>query len=108
MLVRVRLEALTLILQINPGLFMEAEDCEVKKQPTLPSIDDSVARLNGRLYNLLANLKSASVGEQPENSTKEDDVSPIASPSIDSISSRLDNAHDLLETLERYMQRFHS
>jgi len=85
---------------------MEVED-EEKKQPTILSIDDSISRLNGRLNGLSENLKSATQGEQPVCDTK-DEVASIPSASIESISQRLSNAHDTVDTLERFMQRFHS
>jgi len=86
---------------------MEAEDCKEKKQPTIPSIDDSMSRLNGRLYTLLDNLKNATQGEQPVCESK-DEVASIPSASIESISQRLSNAHDTVDTLEHHMKRFHS
>ena len=87
---------------------MEGEDCAAKKQPTIPSIDDSISRLNGRLYNLLEDLKSATHGEQPECVAKEDAESPMPSASIESISKRLDDAHSIVEIMENFMKRFHS
>lgn len=88
---------------------MDQPNCnsDKKEQCTIPSIDESVARLNGRLQNLLNNLRSATHGEQPV-CAPDDEKRPISSASLESIDQRIDDAHNLVDTLETFMRRFHS
>jgi len=79
----------------------------VSKEPTIPSIDDALSRLTGRLNGLKEHLRSATFGEQPvsEDSCEKES---IPSSSLESINRRLTDAHELVDSLERFIQRFHN
>lgn len=82
-------------------------DCGVEsKEASIPSIDERLSGLNGRLTSALSHMKSASHGEEPV--CESDEKSSIPSPSLDSITSRLEDAHKTMGFLENYISKFHS
>lgn len=82
------------------------DECKVAPECSINTIDESNARLNSRLYNLLDNIRAATFGEQPTSESS--DKESIPTPSLESIDTRLRDAHGYLDSLESIMKRFHA
>ena len=77
-----------------------------KISPSVPQIDDKLLHITNRLESLDSNLRSSVHGENPK--TENDEKSEIATPSLESIVTRISRIQDYLSSIESHTQHLHS
>ncbi len=72
---------------------------------TIPEIDNGLAVIYRRLNNIRDNLHDGIHGETP--TTEDSDKSEISTPSLSSISTRIDDITNVISTIENYTNKIH-